>query len=82
MHLRRDLERFVREAFLPLRPALAFRDSDSLADLGVLDSLALLELVEEIQARYGIEVQDVDITEANFGSIERIASYVTSKRGK
>jgi acyl carrier protein len=76
------MERFVREAFLPLRPALQLGDTDDLAGLGVLDSLALLELVEEIQARYGIEVKDVDITEANFGSIERIASYVTSRRGK
>ena len=36
----------------------------------MIDSLGFVELVEEVQARYGIAVEDVEITEENFGSID------------
>ena len=48
--------------------------------LGVIDSLGFVELVEEVQSRYGIAVDDVEITEENFGSIDAIAAFVERKR--
>jgi acyl carrier protein len=78
--LRDDLHRLISEAFLAFSPALELRDDDKLVELGVLDSIAFVELVEEIQGRYGVDVRDTEITEENFGSVSAIASYVTSKR--
>ena len=45
-----------------------------------IDSLGFVELVEEVQTRYGIAVEDVEITEENFGSIDAIAAFVERKR--
>jgi acyl carrier protein len=38
------------------------------------------ELVEEVQERYAVEVQDVEITEDNFGSVDAIVAFVDRKR--
>lgn len=77
--VRRDLRTFIEDNFLYLRPDLEVGDDDSLLALGVIDSLGFVELVEEVQTRYGIAVGDADITEDNFGSIAGIARYVGAR---
>jgi acyl carrier protein len=77
---RREIRAYVEDNFLYMRPDLELRDQDSLLQLGVVDSLGFVELVEEVQARFGVSVQDVDITEENFGSIEAIVRYVEQRR--
>lgn len=78
--LRNDLRQLLSERFLSLNPGLEFADTDNLVDLGVLDSLAFVELVDEVQQRYGISVNDDEITETNFGSIAAIGDYVERRR--
>lgn len=78
--LRNDLRKLLRERFLPLNPGLDFAETDNLVDIGVLDSLAFVELVDEIQQRYGIIARDDEITETNFGSIAAIGDYVERRR--
>ena len=36
-------------------------------------------MVEEVQSRYGLTIEDIEITEENFGSINAIAEFVASK---
>jgi acyl carrier protein len=79
--LRRDLRGFITDRFLPLGLAEPLADDDDLVDAGILDSLAFVELVEEIQSRYGVRVEDVEVTEENFGSVAALAGYVAGKRG-
>ncbi len=78
--VRSELRAYIEENFLYLHPGLELKDSDEFLTLGVVDSLGFVELVEEVQTRYGITVEDVEITEENFGSIDAIASYVERKR--
>jgi acyl carrier protein len=79
--VRTELREFVKESFLYLQPDLQVSDDDELLELGVIDSLGFVELVEEIQQRFGVEVQDIEITEENFGSIAAMVSFVERKRG-
>jgi acyl carrier protein len=78
--VRREIRNYVEEAFLYLHPGVELGDSDDLLRLGVIDSLGFVELVEEVQSRFGVRVADAEITEENFGSIERIAGFVERKR--
>jgi acyl carrier protein len=78
--IRREIRTFVEENFLYLRPDLQLQDGDPLLELGVIDSLGFVELVEEVQSRYGVAVDDIEITEENFGSIEAIARFAAAKR--
>jgi acyl carrier protein len=78
--VRREVRTFIEEGFLHLHPGLELRDDDDLLELGVLDSFGFVELVEEIQTRYAIDVQDIEITEENFGSVAAVARFVETRR--
>jgi acyl carrier protein len=78
--VRNDMRGFIEDNFLYLRPEVDLSDGDDFLALGVIDSLGFVELVEEVQSRYGVAIDDVEITEENFGSIAAIASYVERKR--
>ena len=71
-----EVRSYIEENFLYMHPGLEVSDEDNLLALGVMDSLSFVELVEEVQERYGISVQDVEITEENFGSIDALTRYV------
>ena len=45
----------------------------------MIDSLGFVELVDEVQTRYGIEVQDAEITEENFGSVSALVAFITRR---
>jgi acyl carrier protein len=76
---KRQVRAYIEENFLYLKPGVELRDGDGLLEMGILDSLGFVELVEEVQTRFGIAVEDVDITEENFGSIDSIARYVETR---
>ena len=78
--VRTEIRAFIEENFLYMHPGLEVRDEDNLLALGVMDSLSFVELVEEVQERYGISVQDVEITEENFGSISSLVTYIEGKK--
>jgi acyl carrier protein len=71
---------YIEENFLYLHPGVEVNDGDDFLTLGIVDSLGFVELVEEVQSRYDIAVEDVEITEENFGSIDAITLYVERKQ--
>jgi acyl carrier protein len=78
--IRKDMRAFIEENFLYLRPDVELSDGDDFLALGIIDSLVFVELVEEVQSRYAIAIDDVEITEENFGSIDAIGGFVERKR--
>jgi len=78
--VRKEISEFIKENFLYMRPDHVLQPDDDLTDFALVDSLGFVELVEEVQNRYGIDVQDVEITEQNFSSVNAIVRFVGSKR--
>ena len=78
--VRTQMRSFIEENFLYLQPDLELSDDQDLLAQGVVDSLGFVELVEEVQGRFGVTVEDVEVTEENFGSIAAIAAFVQRKR--
>ena len=78
--VRAAIRTFIEENFLYMHPDVELADNEDLLTRGLIDSLGFVELVEEIQERYSLAVEDVEITEQNFGSIDAIAAYVEHKR--
>jgi acyl carrier protein len=52
---------------------------ESLVQRGVVDSTGVLELVEFLQDRYGIRVEDEEITTDNLDTLNSITAYVQHK---
>ena len=46
---------------------------------GVLDSLALLQLVEFIESEFGFDVNDAEMVPANFQSLNAVDAYIQSR---
>ena len=78
--VRVEMRGFIEDNFLYLRPEIDLGDADDFLALGIIDSLGFVELVEEVQSRYGVAIEDIEITEENFGSIDAIARFVKQKR--
>jgi acyl carrier protein len=78
--IRSEMRAFIEQNFLYLRPDVELADGDDFLALGIIDSLGFVELVEEVQSRYSVAIDDVEITEQNFGSIDAITGFVERKR--
>ena len=53
-------------------------DDQDLLD-GVLDSLALLQFVEHVEAEFGFEVGDADMLPDNFRSLNAVERFIDSR---
>ena len=82
MTVRDDLYAYITDNFMYLQPDRALADGDDLLELGVIDSTGVVELVGEVEERYGITVDDAEITEQNFGSLAGLVGFVESKAVK
>lgn len=56
-------------------------DDYALIENGVLTSLQTVELVMFLEDRFGITVEDEELDEENFGSINAITNLVAGKTG-
>jgi acyl carrier protein len=55
-------------------------DDDSLIETGIIDSTGILELIEFLESRFGIEVDDTDAVPQNLGSITHLVRFVAGKQ--
>ncbi|MGW7521354.1 acyl carrier protein [Streptomyces sp. NPDC054796] len=55
-------------------------DQDYVSE-GLVDSLLALELVTQVEVRFGVEVEVEDLDLDNFRTASRIAAFVRRKRG-
>jgi acyl carrier protein len=55
-------------------------DDASLIGEGVLDSMAVLEMVLFVEEQLGVAVSDSEVLPAHFDSVNALASFVVSKR--
>ena len=54
-------------------------DDDSLFESGVIDSLAVVEITEFIESRFGCKVTDDDLVPENFDTLRAMARYVSGR---
>lgn len=78
--VRAEIRAFIEDNFLYMNPDTTLADGDDLLAAGIVDSLGFVELVEEVESRYSVGVQDLEITEENFGSVDSIVNYIERKR--
>jgi D-alanine--poly(phosphoribitol) ligase subunit 2 len=54
-------------------------DDTDLVETGLLDSLALVELLFAIEQRFGVDLSLGELDIENFRSVERIAAFLTTQ---
>jgi len=56
-----------------------FSDNDSLLELGVIDSLVMIDLIAHIESTYSIKIDEDDMVPEHFDSIDAIVAYIQAK---
>ena len=57
-----------------------FADGDSLLELGVIDSLSMVDLIAHLEKTYEITIAEDDMVPENFDSVDAIVAYVEKKQ--
>jgi acyl carrier protein len=71
-----EIRQFVVTTFAPDIPTDQLPDDLDLLDTGIVDSLGLLRLIAWVGDRYGIPVDDLDLSPLQFSSVDSIAAFV------
>jgi len=79
MQIQADIRAYLASQFGKDRVG-ALSDQDSLLEAGVIDSVAMVDLITHLEQTYGMTADEDDLTPDNFESIDAIARYVESRR--
>lgn len=74
----KQIKHFIIEG--PAAGDLDFSNEDNLFEEGIIDSMGLLDVVEFVEANFGIVVDDAAVDIDTFGSLNAIAAYVEQAR--
>lgn len=77
--LRREIRAFLSEHAAVANPE-PFGDQESLLDLGILDSMAMLDLIAHLEGSFAISIREDDMIPEHFDSVEAITRYVQSRQ--
>jgi acyl carrier protein len=75
-----DLQSFILEELTPGRGIAAIAPDDDLLARGIIDSLAVMALVEFLEERYGVRVGTEDLQPGNFRDVHAIEAFIERRR--
>ena len=75
-----ETRRYITENFLYARPDRVVGEHEHLMERGIVDSMGMMELIDFLEERFGVQPADEEITEQNFATLARIAAFVSRKR--
>ncbi len=70
---------FIAKNLLYSSEGFTYADDASLLREGIIDSLGVVELVEFVQSRFGVKVDQQEVVPDNFDSVSRLAAYIRRK---
>ncbi len=74
-----DVRRFITDNFPLGNSGLELSGGDSLLEVGIIDSVGVLELIEHLEATYGFQIPDNDVLPENLDSVDAITEYVARR---
>jgi len=77
---RTEIKEFIVENFMMGMNPEELTASSSLLELGIIDSTGVLELVQFLEEKYGIQVEDADLTPDNLDSLDNLVGYLNRKK--
>jgi methoxymalonate biosynthesis acyl carrier protein len=80
MELKEKIRKFIESNLVVFEDEAEFSDSDNIFEMGFVNSLFAMKLVNYIEEDFGIEVENDDLEISNFSSVNRITEYIESKK--
>ena len=82
MDLEKEIREFVVENFLYGATDVQLSENDSFIERGIIDSTGVLEVVNFIESKFGVTLNDDELTPENLDSISRILRFLNGKLGQ
>ncbi len=76
--LTEELREFITDNFL-FGQGADLRDETSFLASGIIDSTGMLELIGFIECRYGLRLEDQELTPDNLDSIGKLVGFISGK---
>lgn len=81
MNIQDQLRDFIVTQFMYEQNHKALDLDDDLLNQGIVDSMGILQVVNFMEEKFGIHVNDEEITPENFRSLRTLTDLVTQKNG-
>ncbi len=75
----KDVVEFIKENFIMGRSDAQIDPDESLIESGIMDSTGVLELVEYLEATYGIKIEDEELIPENLETVSNIVNFLKTK---
>ncbi len=80
MELREKIRKFIENNLVVFEDEAEFEDSDNIFEMGFVNSLFAMKMVNYIENDMGIELSNDDLDISNFNSVERIVEFINRKK--
>jgi acyl carrier protein len=79
MEIKPQIRNYIAQNILFSDNGFKYDDDASFLEEGIVDSLGIMELVLFIEERFGLSVDDRDLTPDNFDSVNKMANYIQNR---
>lgn len=80
--MEQQIRNYITENLLFGGSTIEFDDNSSLLELGIVDSVGVMELVLFVEENYAVDIADDEIIPENFDSISQLSNYIRAKLDK
>lgn len=78
--MRNELREFILENFLFGDETDMVADDVSFMETGIIDSTGILEIIDFLEDKYSITIEDDELVPENLDSLNALVSFVNRKR--
>ena len=79
--IEQQIRDFVAHDLLFTPDGFPYSDDVSFLQEGIIDSLGVMHLVEFVEKRFRVRVEQPEVTPENFDSVRKLAGFVRRKAG-
>jgi D-alanine--poly(phosphoribitol) ligase subunit 2 len=72
----------ILDILTELRPEFDFTENVNFIEEGMLDSFDVVSLVAELEKKFGVKIEGVDVVSSNFATLDSIIALVEKSRAK
>ncbi|MEK7727956.1 MAG: acyl carrier protein [candidate division KSB1 bacterium] len=81
MNIQDQLREYIVTQFMYDTPNARLEPDTDLLNDGIVDSMGILQVVNFLEEKFGVQVSDEEITPENFRSLRVLTDFVMQRRG-
>lgn len=76
-----EIKDYIAKNLLFSENGFPYSEDASFLEEGIVDSVGVMELVAFVEEKFGLRIDDADVTPDNFDSVNKLAAFIRRKSG-